>query len=689
MRVETVSSPCPSRDSTAFRTRLRNTCVSCARSPRTSGRLGSNSVRSTICPQSGAWRWSARTSFRMRWMFCGASWRRGGVPRPRSCSTRPSSRSTSRMITSVAWICAGSLRFVRRSWAAPLMPPSGLRISCARPRATEPSAASWSARRVVVSSARSSVRSCSTSTAPRSSPCSSCTGAHEALTETSCPRARSRSSPRRRASLCSRVERASSANQAFAVRPPKSCWMGRPIACDAAMPMRCSAAGLSALRMPAASSAITPSEMLARTSAQRRRSATRGRSSAAGPMGSERGGTLEIVLAARVVTGRLVGFVTRLELVHHLVEVLAGVLAQLLAHLAHPACNALRVVLVQACGVVPEPVHARLVRPHHGEARHQPSQIPAPAAIAGGRDLLRHAQREHGDLLAAATAPVLVDRHGAGDYNAACQPGQRPGPALLGGLGREALLTVGEGGLLAVHHGLEDDVAAPEPVNVGEGALRILELEIATVVGVRQEEGPRAAVVGVLDPDDRNRAHADALQQQLLHGVPTLLVRYVADHEIVAARLHPDEIEVTHQPLAQPATDERGVAVDLARLEQEVAAVPAGGHALALLGSRVVPAALDVLPHAEPEVVRVETAGDRANHLVVADEKLKVELLGQVEAVEDALVPERGPNLVHDLGLDLRNEGLRGLVDDGEEIALPVGQERIVVADEEEDVLLG
>ena len=61
----------------------------------------------------------------------------------------------------------------------------------------------------------------------------------------------------------------------------------------------------------------------------------------------------------------------------------------------------------------------------------------------------------------------------------------------------------------------------------------------------------------------------------------------------------------------------------------------------------------------------------RAHDLVVAHEELEVQLLRQVEAVEDALVPERGPALVHDLGLDLRDEVLRLLVDDGEEILLP------------------
>src|SRR5207237_10156993 len=56
---------------------------------------------------------------------------------------------------------------------------------------------------------------------------------------------------------------------------------------------------------------------------------------------------------------------------------------------------------------------------------------------------------------------------------------------------------------------------------------------------------------------------------------------------------------------------------------------------------------------------------------------------------EDSLVEERGPTLVHDLGLDLRDEVLRLFVDDGEEILLPLVQEWVVVADEEEDVLVG
>ena len=65
--------------------------------------------------------------------------RAAACPGSRSCSTRPSRRSTSRTMMSVQRIDARDRRARRaRSCAAPLMPPSGLRISCARPEATVP-----------------------------------------------------------------------------------------------------------------------------------------------------------------------------------------------------------------------------------------------------------------------------------------------------------------------------------------------------------------------------------------------------------------------------------------------------------------------------------------------------------------------------------------------------------------------
>ena len=70
--------------------------------------------------------------------------------------------------------------------------------------------------------------------------------------------------------------------------------------------------------------------------------------------------------------------------------------------------------------------------------------------------------------------------------------------------------------------------------------------------------------------------------------------------------------------------------------------------------------------------------------LVVAHQELEVQLLRQLDRVQDLAVDPRGPALVHDLGLDLRDEVARFLVDDGEEVALPVREVGIVVANEEQ-----
>src|SRR2546426_498661 len=214
-------------------------------------------------------------------MLTGSTWRRGGVASSRSCSTRPSSRSTSRMMMSAQRRSSGSARAPRSSWAAPLIPPRGFRISCASPLATVPSAVRRSARRVV--------------------------------------------GP---------------------------------------------AAGFRSATAPVPSTTITASSMLARTSAQGGRDAPSG------------GGTvnLEIVLVARapVPLALLARPFAGLELVDHLVEVLAGVLAELLSHLAHPARHALGIVLVETVerGRIGQVVEPALLGADHREARHEAGEIP-------------------------------------------------------------------------------------------------------------------------------------------------------------------------------------------------------------------------------------------------------------------------------------------------------------------------
>src|SRR5262249_48907076 len=135
---------------------------------------------------------------------------------------------------------------------------------------------------------------------------------------------------------------------------------------------------------------------------------------------------LEVVplVARRVVSAVLALVAARLELVHHLVEVVADVLAELLPHLPHPARHALRVLLVEAVerGRVGEVVEAAVLRPYHGEAGHEPREVAAAAPVTDGVDGLAGAEREDGHLPFAAAAAVLVDQHTRDALSRRCLP---------------------------------------------------------------------------------------------------------------------------------------------------------------------------------------------------------------------------------------------------------------------------
>src|SRR5207253_8359127 len=236
-----------------------------------------------------------------------------------------------------------------------------------------------------------------------------------------------------------------------------------------------------------------------------------------------------------------------LHLGDHLVEVVARVFTELLAHLAHPARHSLRVVLVEVAerrGVA-EIVQPVIFGANQGEPRHQARELPAAASLALRFDLLAHAQRQDRRFPAAIGAAVLVNWHeetiitpiscgttpegwgwsrprlrrgratGSGGIGGAERGGAARAPdgppESFGRLGREPAFAEGQERPLAIHHGLEGHVAAPQPVEVAEALLGVLELEIAPVMSVNEEEGAVVVVVGVLDPDDGNPPHADVL----------------------------------------------------------------------------------------------------------------------------------------------------------------------------------
>src|SRR5689334_2809268 len=139
-----------------------------------------------------------------------------------------------------------------------------------------------------------------------------------------------------------------------------------------------------------------------------------------------------------------------------------------------------------------------------------------------------------------------------------------------------------------------------------------------------------------MDLDGWHRARADLPQERVLDVVPVFLVRDLGDDQMLAAWLPGEDIELATKILGQEATQERHVALALADLEQ---------FGPALLGMLTAEAFLDVAPDHEAHMVGVEAPRIRADHLVVADQKLQMNLLRQVEGGHETMVPVAGPAL--------------------------------------------
>ena len=119
---------------------------------------------------------------------------------------------------------------------------------------------------------------------------------------------------------------------------------------------------------------------------------------------------------------------------------------------------------------------------------------------------------------------------------------------------------------------------------------------------------------------------------------------------------------------------------------------------LAVLVGRVLADPAQVGVHREAERIRIEAAVGRVadrrleDHVGVRLQPLDHHAVGEValvvQGVEQRVMPERRPALVHHLRLPLRIEVLGDLAHDPHDLALPGLEQRRVLLDEVEDVLL-
>ena len=123
-----------------------------------------------------------------------------------------------------------------------------------------------------------------------------------------------------------------------------------------------------------------------------------------------------------------------------------------------------------------------------------------------------------------------------------------------------------------------------------------------------------------------------------------------------------------------------------------------GEPAAVFLGGVLADAA-DVAVHGKAQRIGIDAAvgavagGRLVDHVGVGGQPFDHHAVGQpafvVQGVEQGVVPERGPALVHHLGLALRIEVLGDLAHDAHDLALPRLQQRGVLLDEVQQVFLG
>lgn len=128
-----------------------------------------------------------------------------------------------------------------------------------------------------------------------------------------------------------------------------------------------------------------------------------------GPDGSEEGAFLSPVQVSAAIFRHL----SSLHLFDGLFEVVAQVLAQLIAHLARPARDAARVILVDVAeGTgVRELVEARLVGAEHREARNELAEAGSLAAGTSELGWIGEGTDEDALVASAVKAAILVNRH--------------------------------------------------------------------------------------------------------------------------------------------------------------------------------------------------------------------------------------------------------------------------------------
>ncbi|ABA50205.1 hypothetical protein BURPS1710b_2028 [Burkholderia pseudomallei 1710b] len=250
---------------------------------------------------------------------------------------------------------------------------------------------------------------------------------------------------------------------------------------------------------------------------------------------------------------------------------------------------------------------------------------------------------------------------------------------------------------------LEVHVELPEPRHVLEHLFAV----VRQMPVVRHEVAQReAAVAARVD-----RPHLDVRLAMMDVVLPRQRLPHVLIAGIVVDRRHLERVAhvvVEHREQAHLADQMRRqvlrdealvleVAHRIVERRQPRAARELGEPLVVLFGRRLADPA-DVAHHRKAERVRIDPAvvrlrhGRLVDHVAVRMEELHHEAVRElalvVHRVEQRVVPERRPTLVHHLRLPLRIEVLADLAHDPDHLALPRFEERRVLLREIQQVFL-
>ncbi len=161
------------------------------------------------------------------------------------------------------------------------------------------------------------------------------------------------------------------------------------------------------------------------------------------------------------------------------------------------------------------------------------------------------------------------------------------------------------------------DIPTPQSLKMDQSLYCRCNIEISAIMLVNEMKDTLPLTICINDLDDREAVRADLREQLVLNMLPIIFIAHLSHDEVFTLRSVGKEVKFMHQFRREKTTQERDIALRLADLHELVSRLLALDPAEAFFEGR---------PDDKAHMVRIEAAWMWADHLVVADQKLHVDL---------------------------------------------------------------